>query len=375
MRIGAREIDVQVDVGTWNPPTSVPPEILALDGVSWSADMDAVLTQIALWTRPPTITGFDLADLWAWFRYGRALEGTPELRLSSPWTEIDAHQKTLLSDDFGVGLNSLLLIERLGMQFLGETRYVMDVVKPDHFQFQNRPKQGPAKAPDYLMTDMAGNCHAVEFKGTQADRRVLGGSMDVGVAQKKNLIPKAGHTLASSLVMGVFIPQHWSAERASLCIRDPDIGDLGKVLKKIPKADLRAAIVQITLAKCFALAGLADHATILARTPVSELMELDGSTLSELDFEEVGDSKANLKNVVTWDEVTVRTRAAVSDKGTSEFSIEMPRSLLNNLHSATSVGGFLKNLSTSTLKKAWTIKSSSSGVTLTSPLGVTLRIA
>ena len=375
MLIGSRNINVRVDLGSWTSPAAPPAAIAALNGMNWSADIDAVLAHIALWTRPPTINGFDLSDLWAWFRYGRAIDGGPDLRLIDLWEDIDAHQKTLLSDDFGVGLNALLLVERLGMQFLGETRYVVDVLRPGEFNFLNWPKQGPAKSPDFIVTDDIGECHAVEFKGTQSTRRVLASSMESGVAQKQNLIPAMGASLGSSLVMGVFVPQNSSAERALLRIRDPEIGDLGKVLREIPSSDIRDAIVQITLAKCFAILGLPEHALLLSKTSAAELKNLPGSRFAEREFGAIRNNNELLRHTVDWEEVVIRRRQVSIQKGTDSFTAELPVALFNELHEASSVGAFIHDLSTRTLKLNWKVERSQAQVIILSPLGLKMTLS
>ena len=78
---------------------------------------------MAICTSPPAITGFSLADLWAWLRYRPAFESGIVLRLRPEWKDIDAHQKTILCDDLGMGLSIELLVSPLQIQDIADTAY------------------------------------------------------------------------------------------------------------------------------------------------------------------------------------------------------------------------------------------------------------
>lgn len=41
-----------------------------------------------------------LSEFWAWVRYLHAVADDPDLRLTPTFFELEAHQKTILSDDF-----------------------------------------------------------------------------------------------------------------------------------------------------------------------------------------------------------------------------------------------------------------------------------
>jgi hypothetical protein len=96
-----RNIKVSVNKSSW-PNATPPSDIMNLPSI-WQADVGIALLNTALWTRPPRYTGFDLADFWAWLRYMRAFADTPDLRLRQEWQDLDPHQKTILSDEVGVG--------------------------------------------------------------------------------------------------------------------------------------------------------------------------------------------------------------------------------------------------------------------------------
>jgi hypothetical protein len=107
-----RTVEVEVDASTWTKGAKLPRALTKLAGTR-SVDMLLALLHTAIWTRPPQVHGFDLSDCWAFMRYGPALAQTSDLRLRPEWTDLSAHHKTILSDDFGVGLPTMLLCRAL----------------------------------------------------------------------------------------------------------------------------------------------------------------------------------------------------------------------------------------------------------------------
>ena len=57
-------------------------------------------------TTPIHASGVSLSEHWAWIRYLQAVNGKKShLTITRAFSGLDPHQKTILSDDFGVGVS------------------------------------------------------------------------------------------------------------------------------------------------------------------------------------------------------------------------------------------------------------------------------
>ena len=91
----------------------------------------------------------------------------PNLRLSDDARRMDFHQKTLLSDEFGVGMAGLLM-----ESFFGAGSFVdISIALNDPAAYQDIEQEGDAQ-PDYLMwgDEADSPYYVVECKGTQSSR-------------------------------------------------------------------------------------------------------------------------------------------------------------------------------------------------------------
>ena len=276
-----RQINIAVDRGTW-PSGKVPRSIGVLVG-PWSANVLSALLHTAIWTRPPVSTGFHLSSFWAWLRYGPAIATSSDLRLCSEWSAIDSHQKSVMSDELGVGFSTYLLSEKLGILEFADTNYVVNVLAPHKFALLPSAKVGPKKSPDYIGRDAHGAYCVLECKGTQSSIRSLNTALDRGVSQKTNLIPMPRVRLKHSLVVGLFIPQWTSSELATIKIVDPYWGELEEYLVTRDPRDVDTSVFQIALAKELSLAGLEIAAQYLSRTPTKELRQIPPSARAQID--------------------------------------------------------------------------------------------
>jgi len=215
-----RSIDIILSRGTWTGGRQPPPTLLALSG-SRNVDMRQAFAEINRRTAPPLSRGFTLAECWAWFRYFPALADRQDLRLREEWTDLDPHQKTILSDDFGVGITMLLLGEALDLTSVCQTGYFLSQVQAGEAYLKRSGRRGPSKSPDFVALDRAGSYHVIECKGTQSDRATLRNQLSGGIAQKQNIV-LAKLTRGESLVAGCFVPQWTSQEAACLEIWDPE---------------------------------------------------------------------------------------------------------------------------------------------------------
>lgn len=119
-----RFVAVTVDGASWPKGVPVPAEISALASNRRQTNVLFALLHTALWTKPPVQYGFDLSDFWAWLRYGPAIADAQNLRLKQEWANTDPHQKTVLSDEFGVGFVTQLFVEELGFLVYADAQHV-----------------------------------------------------------------------------------------------------------------------------------------------------------------------------------------------------------------------------------------------------------
>jgi hypothetical protein len=366
-------LEVKVDSASWamtKPPRACPPEILALVSGGRLTSIDAVLLWIAYCTRPPESSGFSLSDLWAWLRYRPALEDGPVLRLCRPWTAIDSHQKTILSDDFGMGFAVEMLVNSLQIQDIADTHYVLDVAGNSVFKLGETGKRGPKKSPDFLMTHVDHSVSVLECKGTQTSRKALAKALGDGVKQKQNISQKNGKLFKHTLVAGLFVPQSENRTAALLEIRDPEPEDLSRIVANIPTEVLHLSILQISLAKQLNLMGLHSWAYVLATTTTERL---DQAT-----FPDFIDPPVQLENgsprftQVYFPPAISRTQ----NEGASAISFEMTLSanVYEVLRNSENVGAALSLLRQFKGQRAWKFTQEGGRSRLESPLGFTLSL-
>lgn len=123
-----RKLPIFIDRSTW-PTQGVPPffpRSFKKGLSSYDLNVPAMLLMIGYLTTPVATTGVTLSEFWAWVRYLAAI--TPndhELKLTRSFAELDPHQKTILSDDFGMGVSMLWLTDKLDLDLIVDGRYFM----------------------------------------------------------------------------------------------------------------------------------------------------------------------------------------------------------------------------------------------------------
>jgi hypothetical protein len=165
----------------------------------WHCNVLTTLLWVGILTAPPRYRGFDLSTFWAWLRYASAIsDKRSDLRLKPIWSEIDAHQKTVMSDDFGMGFSCHYLAEQHGIQAFANTGYLLDSLVG--LTTLQPSKRGPAKSPDFIGIDAHGKLHVLECKGTQSSVEYLMKALESGINQKNNFTNVT--PFASSMVGG-----------------------------------------------------------------------------------------------------------------------------------------------------------------------------
>lgn len=209
-----RRLTVSIDKATWPGPGVRPlfPKSFASGNSSYDLNIPAMLMMIGYLTTPTSSTGVSLSEFWAWIRYLAAISNEKHLGLTSSFAELDAHQKTILSDDFGMGVPLLWLCDKLPLEQIVDGKYFMQKIAASVGAIQRRTaKRGPNKTPDFVVRDSAGKWHVIECKGTQSgseySRKQLGmkGPPPTGgIAQKCAIRFPPGYT-GQRLVCGLSI--------------------------------------------------------------------------------------------------------------------------------------------------------------------------
>ncbi|MCW1408208.1 hypothetical protein OLZ32_08025 [Rhizobium sp. 1AS11] len=226
-----RTLRVTIDRNTWPKPPALPAFPAAFNPTmdNWDVSVPALLLTIGYLTTPSHASGVSLSEFWAWVRYLHAVSGSPELLLTRAFHELDAHQKTILSDDFGMGAPIAWLIEKLNLTHVADGRYfIQRMATQVGVQPTTPKKRGPGKSPDFVARDASGVWHVLECKGTQtsgayrAHQLGSGGRTPTGaVAQKRTIVFPHGYT-GQRLASGLFIGVENGGVQSSLHLIDPE---------------------------------------------------------------------------------------------------------------------------------------------------------
>ena len=137
----------------------------------WNIRAIDLLHKIGFLTTPSWTNMARLSASWATRRYFWAIaEPLPQgtnLRLSDDARRMDFHQKTLLSDEFGIGMAGLLI-----EKFFDAGSFVdISIALDDPAAYQEIEREGDAQ-PDYLMWGDEDNSpyYVVECKGSQCNK-------------------------------------------------------------------------------------------------------------------------------------------------------------------------------------------------------------
>lgn len=225
-----RNLHIEVDRPSWpNPgPPHLPASFPLLDGPE-PMNIPAILLAIGVLTTPAFTSGVSLSEYWAWVRYLHAISTEPDLTLTRGFWDLDSHQKTILSDDFGMGAPVAWLTSRLQLAEVCDGRYFIERLAATTTAIvpKRTAKRGPNKAPDFVFRDIHGVWHVLECKGTQSGQPYR--TRQIGVpgppptdahAQKRGIQFPTGHT-GQRLISALVLAAEGSGQRSSLRFIDP----------------------------------------------------------------------------------------------------------------------------------------------------------
>ena len=187
-----------------------------------------MLLRVGELTTPVLTVQSGVARLWPLLRYLHAVADTPHLKLRTAWKDVDAHQKAIASDDFGVGLGMSVLYSAFayvacvdGRAFLHRMHSLGLLASPGG----SPPKVGLMKMADFAAIDARGKVHLIELKSTQSSPAALATAMANGQLQKRSLVcatPAAERRLIGQrLVAGSLLTLENSSRGSEVTIMDP----------------------------------------------------------------------------------------------------------------------------------------------------------
>ncbi|MCU5534299.1 hypothetical protein OCA90_26815 [Bacillus cereus] len=224
-----KKINVNIDEDSWGT-TPVPSSILGIPNQE-NFNLIEVLIHIGMVTRHPEDYGININTYWAFLRYVNCFKEGEKFKLNKKWEDVDSHQKTILSDDFGMGFASYLLTKYMDIIAIVDTGFFLKYL-PSLLGLNKKSKRGPSKTPDFILLDSSGDLHILECKGTQTSINRLEKQLDDGKEQVDNLNDSGG-IISEKLVTGIFIPQFNSTEKAYFKIIDPEFSlDFADVKKE-----------------------------------------------------------------------------------------------------------------------------------------------
>ncbi|WP_370193849.1 MULTISPECIES: hypothetical protein [Aurantimonas] len=266
-----RTIRIQIDRSSWPKAPQLPRFPRSFMGIGVETmNVPAVLLKIGFLTTPSTSSGVSLSEFWAYVRYLAAITGDSDLRLTTAFANLDAHQKTILSDDFGMGVPMTWLTHALDLQQICDGRYFLDrFAAQAGATVQKTARRGPNKVPDFVARDGRRIWHVVECKGTQSGSGYqedqigsAGPPPTGGIAQKRAIVFPRNYS-GQRLVCALSIGLEGTSGSSTLKIVDPEPED--PVVVEAADLDLAEDAVQRgSIAKALRLAGFEATADVTA---------------------------------------------------------------------------------------------------------------
>lgn len=256
----SKDVSVEIDTKSWK---NKPRPAWAKNAPSkQSVDIDEALLLLGNITTPNGISAASPERYWACVRYFSACANSTDLRIRLPFTGLDPHQKSILSDDFGVAISTRWLIQQLGgvKDIVDGRQFIINLGIPK--ATKKLSKVGPTKCPDFVIEDGQGKFHVLECKGTQSGRQYLDRAMKTGTEQKKGIRIKKS-VRGETLVIGLSIESELSSNASRLVVIDPEMVPLTTVQESnVPEA--RSVMARISLARALNLTGFSEMAFEIA---------------------------------------------------------------------------------------------------------------
>ncbi|HSD18161.1 MAG TPA: hypothetical protein VLC71_13000 [Thermomonas sp.] len=256
----AKTIDVEVVQNTF-PNNAIPPQFAC--PATMSIDVADALLMLGQLTSPAGFSQASPNRYWTWLRYFSAVASTPDLRITAPFIDLDPHQKTILSDDFGVALTTKWLYDCLGgfSEIVDGRKFLLQFPHLVKRPRRKTPKVGTGKCPDYVVRDRANRWHIIECKGTQSGTNYRNRQLQSARFQK-NVIQISGASQGERLAAGIYLGNERGDVNSHLKVIDPDPKPL-LVLRDQEAPTANLVVDKMAVSRALALAGFDELAARL----------------------------------------------------------------------------------------------------------------
>lgn len=197
------------------------------------------------------------------------------------------------------------------------------------------------------------NINVVECKGTQSSRKDVRKAVGGGIPQKKNLVSAGSSKINHTLVAGLFIPPKKSKEEALIYLSDPPQEGLSEVFARIAPERMQTGVIQIDLAKHFALMGLHSIADALASTDSSAASHLPDVDRQEIRALTLSSDKRELTFEISFLLPRGRTHVAGQPVSRAKFAMTCPLDLYDRVAGKDDLEGTLGNLVETAGEREW----------------------
>jgi hypothetical protein len=261
-----RSLQIEIDKSTWQKK-AIDPRLRSASG-RVDIDLGEALHEVGTITMPSILSPASPALFWAWLRYYLAPSKHADLRLTMDFSDLDPHQKGILSDDFGVALATHWARIRLGpfTQVVDGRKFANQFRQLQRKQHKSKAKVGMSKAPDFVMQDATGKWHILECKGMQTSRNYQKGVLKTAVAQK-HAIQLVGTVKGEQLASSVYLANENNRAGSHMLVVDPDEDDPLVRLSGQQAEEMVVKASRLTVARAMGAIGLNEVAIEMSLPP------------------------------------------------------------------------------------------------------------
>jgi hypothetical protein len=228
-------------------------------GGNATIDMLAALHMLGTLTVPGGFSVASLAAHWAWIRYFSAISTQQDLAITKPFIDLDPHQKSVLSDDFGVAVTTQWLHSVVNgfKQVVDGRKFILNYANLMVNSAPSPKKVGPRKSPDFVVLDKGGKWHIIECKGTQTS--VAQSLRQLRQARHQKRVIEIEPGLAGfRLAAGLYVAPDGGDTRSRITVHDPEA--TSPLVRLADNATALRAAHRVAAARYLGLAGFAQLA-------------------------------------------------------------------------------------------------------------------
>jgi hypothetical protein len=276
-----KRIEVEIDQASWLVPPPAMRHPVPTQLTNYPSDRDLDFLRALLWigvlSIPVRIPRWWLSIRWAQTRYLGIIDGSStRLRLHPAAEDLDAHQTTVLSDDWGMGISLEWLNQTFCYSRLDHGASFLKRLERQQLARFNGParRRGPQKCPDFVGVAPDGKLHLIECKGNQQGRRVLQTQLSDGRGQKQNVtFPDEVQFVGQRLVVGVAIAAAGARWNTVLRVEDPPPSEPQEEHYVVTAANAETLFQELDIGALARMLVLSGEGRVLARMLPDELEE------------------------------------------------------------------------------------------------------